>query len=72
MSLNGSILSTVKAALKWGSNMTWNQIRPLVWTLEKNYALGVCLSKEAYSSYEARLNQQEDLKPWAVSIAPLH
>ena len=59
-----------KAALKWASSMTWNQIPPLVWTLEKTYTRGVRLAKQAYASYEARLNRQEDLKPWAVSIAP--
>ena len=67
---NGSILSTVEAALKWASSMTWNQIQPFVWTLEKTYTRGVRLAKQAYASYEARLNRQADLKPWAVSIAP--
>lgn len=67
---NGTLLTTVDAALHWASTMTWRGIRPLVHRLDAIYETGVRLTKSAFRPIATRLVRSSTLPKWSLVIQP--
>jgi len=67
---NGSLLSTVGAALSWASTMTWRGVAPIVHLLEGVYERGVKLTKQDFRPYSHRLQRSDKLSKWSLTIRP--
>lgn len=67
---NGTLLSSIDAALHWARTMTWRGIRPLVHLLEGIYETGVRLTKSDFHPYAKRLLRSSTLPKWSVVIQP--
>jgi hypothetical protein len=68
---NGSILMTIQDVIKWAETMTWKQLRPIVWTFDQAYQLGVKLSRSQMKSWSSRLKRLTGLERWSLTIEPL-
>ncbi len=67
---NGTILKTSSLVLNWAATMTWRGISPIIRKLEGIYQRGVKLSKAEYVAVAARLDRQESIGKWSVTIIP--
>jgi hypothetical protein len=67
---NGTLLNTVDTVLQWARTMTWKGVHPIVELMDKAYENGVRLSKNAFQKFEARLQRDESLPKYCVSIQP--
>ena len=67
---NGTLLTSVDAALHWASTMTWRGIHPLVHRLGGIYETGVRLTKSAFRPIAARLVRSSTLPKWSLVIQP--
>jgi hypothetical protein len=67
---NGTLLNTVDAVLKWARTMTWKGVHPIVELMDKAYEKGVRLTKSAFRAYEDRLQRDESLPKYSVTIQP--
>ena len=69
----GEILDSVEKVLGLARTMTWRGKQPVcVKLLEKTYANGVSVSKQAMQVYEALLERLPALPKWFVDIAPCY
>lgn len=67
---NGTLLTTIDAALEWASTMTWRGLRPLIHRLKDVYERGVRLTRSAFRPIARRLNRSKTLPKWSVVISP--
>ena len=67
---NGTILDSVEAALKWASNMTWKEIKPMVHLVENTYKKGVKVLSEELKHYQPFWHRSETLPKWDITIIP--
>ena len=67
---NGTILTSVEAALQWASNMTWNGFEPVVHLVEGIYEKNITVPKDELEPYAQRWQRSEDLPKWDVIIVP--
>ncbi len=67
---NGTLLSSVAAALSWAGTMTWRTVRPIVRETTAVYERGVRLAREAFQPIAERLIRSLTLPKWSVVIKP--
>jgi len=67
---NGTLLNTVDAVLQWARTMTWKGVHPIVELLDQAYEKGVRLTKKAFQEFEDRLQRDESLPKYCVTIQP--
>jgi transposase len=67
---NGTLLTSIDAALNWASTMTWRSLQPIVHRLEGVYERGVRLTRSAFRPIANRLNRSENLPKWNIIITP--
>ena len=67
---NGTLLNTVDAVLQWARTMTWKGVHPIVELMDKAYEKGVRLTKKAFRKFEDRLQRDESLPKYYVTIQP--
>jgi len=67
---NGTMLSTIEAALQWAAKMTWNGLEPLVHLVEGNYPKKIKVPKAELALYEQQWQRSEQLPKWDVTIVP--
>ena len=65
---NGEILNATETALEWARSMTWNKISPIVHLLTTVYTTGKTLVEEEMKIYEAKIERNEKLSKWDVTI----
>ena len=68
---NGTLLGSVETALNWAKTMTWKSLHPVVKLLEGVYETGVRVTKEAFLSFQKRLQRSKTLPKWSVTIEPM-
>ncbi len=67
---NGHLLDTRETVLQLASSMTWKGFSPVVAFIDKTYAKGVTLSKQAMLLLEERLIRSLTLPKWFLLIIP--
>ncbi len=67
---NGHLLDARETVLQLAASMTWKGVTPVVAFIEKTYAKGVILSKQAMLLLEERLTRSPTLPKWFLLITP--
>jgi len=67
---NGTLLNNVDAALQWARTMPWKGIHLIVELLDQAYESGVRITKKAFREFEDRLQRDESLPKYSVTIQP--
>ena len=67
---NGTLLTSIEAALAWAKTMTWRGVSPIVQLLNDIYQTGVRLTKSAFRPIAARLQRSTELPKWSLVIHP--
>jgi hypothetical protein len=67
---NGTLLNTRETVLHWARTMTWKGIHPIVELLERVYEKGIRIAKKAFRHIEKRVNRNDELPKYAVTIHP--
>lgn len=67
---NGHLLDARETIFQLASSMTWKGVTPVVEFIEKTYAKGVTLSKQAMLLLEQRLTRSLLLPKWFLLITP--
>ena len=67
---NGTLLTSVEAALEWARTMTWRGIPPIVHLLDRTYETGVRLTPRFFRPIAARLERSDTLPKWSLVIHP--
>lgn len=67
---NATLLNTILVTLEWAKTMTWKQIRPVVKLVETVYQKGVKMSKKAFKAFANRINRDELLPKYYMTILP--
>lgn len=67
---NGTLLTSVQAALGWARTMTWRGIAPIVHLLDRTYETGVRLTPRLFRPIAARLERSVTLPKWSLVIHP--
>jgi Rhodopirellula transposase DDE domain len=70
MHWNGALLNSVDSTLAWARSMTWKNRHPVVTLLDKVYAKGVRIAKQAFRKIEQRLQRDPALPKYSVRIQP--
>jgi len=68
----GTLLTSVKIALKWAQTKTWRGLTPLVHLLDRVYETGVRLLPRLFRPIAARLERSASLPKWSLVIHPEH
>lgn len=66
----GELLDSEAAVLGYAANMTYNEVRPKVHRVTKQYTKGVKRSKTEKKRLEEWLKRKPGLEKWAIEIAP--
>lgn len=67
---NGTLLTSLDAALSWASTMTWRGLQPIVHRLQGLYERGVRLTRSAFRPIAKRLTRSQALPKWSIIITP--
>lgn len=68
---NGTILTSVEAALQWASNMTWNGFEPIIHLVEGTYEKGITVPADELEPYQQQWQRSETLPKWDIKIVPI-
>jgi hypothetical protein len=68
--LGATLLNTVEVTLEWAKTMTWKGIKPVVKLLETVYQKGVRMSKKAFKAIANRIDRDESLPKYYMTIRP--
>ena len=67
---SATLLNTILVTLEWAKTMTWKQIRPVVKLVETVYQKGVRMTKTAFKPFANRINRDELLPKYYMTIQP--
>ena len=67
---NGALLETETTVYRYAQTMTWKGQHPLVSVGERVYETGKKLRKEEMNEYENRIDRDEGIGKWSVTIRP--
>jgi Rhodopirellula transposase DDE domain len=67
---SATLLNTILVTLEWAKTMTWKQIRPVVKLVETTYQKGVRMTKTAFKPFANRINRDELLPKYYMTIQP--
>ena len=68
---SGTLLDERTTVLEWARSMTWKGISPVVNLLDRVYQTGVKIAKNAFQPIANRLQRNQEIPKYAVTIAPL-
>jgi transposase len=64
----GTLLNTKEVTLEWAKTMTWKGLSPVVKLMETVYKKGVRITKKAFKSISDRINRDETLPKYYMTI----
>ena len=67
---NGTLLTSIEAALQWASNMTWNGFEPMVHLVEGTYEKSITVPADELEPYQQQWQRSESLPKWDIKIVP--
>ncbi len=65
---SATLLRTILITLEWAKTMTWKGIHPVIKLLETTYQKGVRMSRKAFKAFADRINRDELLPKYFVTI----
>ncbi len=67
---NGTVLDSIRTALRFARTMTWKGKHPLVKLISKSYSKGVRLTKGEMAELEKHIDRLPGLDKWFVTFSP--
>ena len=67
---NGTLLTSIEAALQRASNMTWKGFEPMVHLVEGTYEKNITVPADELEPYKQRWQRAESLPEWDITIVP--
>ncbi len=65
-----SLIITIEVTVEWAKTMTWKGVKPVVKLVETVYKKGVRITKKAFKTIADRINRDEALPKYYVTIQP--
>ena len=65
-----TLLNTVETTLEWAKTMTWKGVKPVVKLVKTIYQKGVRMSKKAFHDLAGRIDRDESLPKYYMTIRP--
>jgi hypothetical protein len=67
---SGTLLNTIEVTVEWAKTMTWKGVKPVVKLVETVYKKGVRITKKVFKTIADRINRDEALPKYYVTIQP--
>ena len=67
---SATLLNTIYITLEWAKTMTWKEIHPVIKLVKTTYQKGVRMSKKVFKAFADRINRNELLPKYCVTIQP--
>lgn len=65
-----TLLNTVETTLEWAKTMTWKGLKPVVKLVKTVYQKGVRMTKKAFNDLAGRIDRDESLPKYYMTIRP--